>query len=80
MRACNIFKYEPDKDATSDLYPHGRTYLKRAPDGTGTFLAWGVDYQECNDGVASYTAAIIERKDGSVEIVRADMIQFTNES
>jgi len=44
---------------------------ERVEDGTALFHAWGL---ECE--VGSYTMAIVERKDGTIEMIAHDMIKF----
>ena len=42
----------------------------------GDFHEWGVDYEECEGGPGHCTVAIVERDDGTVELVSPDCIQF----
>jgi hypothetical protein len=50
----------------------------RNVDGHGLFHAWGVDYEEFEGGLASYSTAIVEMPDGSVRSVPVEMIKFDN--
>jgi len=52
--------------------------LEKTPSEVGHFHAWGTDFEEFESGPAQFTVAIVEEKDGSVVMVAADMIQFTN--
>lgn len=42
----------------------------------GTFLGFGIDYEELENGLAQYTTAIVELKDGKVVVTVPDNIQF----
>jgi hypothetical protein len=44
--------------------------------GVAVFHQFGVDYEEFESGPGSYSAALVEWPDGTVEIVRADRIRF----
>jgi hypothetical protein len=44
--------------------------------GSGIFLAWGVDYEELQNGVGMFSTAIIEMPDGTVKNWPVDMIRF----
>jgi hypothetical protein len=56
----------------------GKTYMDKVEDNMGyaKFHAWGCGYEEFESGPGNYSTAIIERTDGSVENVPADMIKF----
>lgn len=45
----------------------------------GTFLGWGVDYEELRDGVGQYTAAIVEFPGGEVALCPVHTIRFVKE-
>jgi hypothetical protein len=51
---------------------------KRVPDGRGRLLGWGVDSE--TDGSEPYpfhfTVAIVEREDGTVQLLHPNSIQF----
>lgn len=44
----------------------------------GTFLGFGIDYEEFESGPAQYTTAIVELKDGNVITTPPEFIQFIN--
>lgn len=44
----------------------------------GTFLGFGIDYEEFESGPAQYTTAIVELKDGKVITTPPEFIQFIN--
>lgn len=62
-----VYKWALEKDANC---------TEKVEDGWAKFHAWGVDFQNCEFGVGTYSAAIVERKDGRVELVPAEMIKF----
>lgn len=69
MRPVKIFKYEWVKDAGN----------QKIENGTGTFLAWGIDYEEFSSSdPMQITVAVVERDNGEVNLVRTDLIQFTD--
>lgn len=43
---------------------------------SGIFLGFGIDYEEFESGLAQYTTAIVELKDGKVVVTTPDEIQF----
>ena len=43
---------------------------------TGVLLDWGVDYEELQDGVGTYTCAIVKDPQGSVHLVNVSMIRI----
>lgn len=45
---------------------------------SGVFHCWGSDYEEFDVGGGTFTAAVIEFPDGTVELIRADMVRFTD--
>ncbi len=47
-------------------------------DYTGTFLAWGVDYEELGCGVGTYSTAIVKLEDGSIKTAAVEMVVFEN--
>ena len=46
----------------------------------GMFVAWGLDVIEFEQGGASYSVGLVEKEDGSMHMVRADLIVFTDKS
>ena len=67
MRDVIVFKYERKE---------GNAHFDKVDDGRGKFHCWGVNFEELRDGAGNYSTAIIERADGIVESVPAEMIQF----
>jgi len=57
------------------VYKYQRNAVTKTHDkveyGTGLFHEWGL---ECD--VGSYSVAIVERKDGTIEMIAPDMIKF----
>ena len=70
MRRVKIFKYEQQKKGEPT------TSCKIFTDGEGWFLDWGVDFVQLDMSSGTYTVAIIERDNGKVFTVAANMIQF----
>ncbi len=46
--------------------------------GPGKFHAWGVDYEQMDYGVGTYSTAIIELPNGEIQNCPADLIRFTD--
>lgn len=42
----------------------------------GYFHAWGLDVDESESGLASFSAAIVEMEDGTVRLIRATNVKF----
>lgn len=51
---------------------------KNSPIGEGIFLAWGIDYVELDNGIGIISVALIERPDGSVQVVSPTWFKFKN--
>lgn len=49
---------------------------RTAVDHEATFLSFGTDYEEFQNGCGMFTCAVLELDDGRVEMVRADLIKF----
>lgn len=45
----------------------------------GSFHGFGVDYEELGVGAGTFTTAIVEAEDGTVETVYLHMIQFVTD-
>ncbi|WP_219117117.1 hypothetical protein [Janthinobacterium sp. UMAB-56] len=69
MRQVQVFKWEQQ---TID----GCRKSVKVPDGMAAFHQFGNQYEEFDNGAGNYTTAIIERADGSVQQVNADMVKF----
>ena len=50
--------------------------MTKVEDGLAMFHQWGMDYEEFDNGAGNFSTAIIERDDGKVENVPAEMIEF----
>lgn len=70
MRQVQVFKWIQERDGD------GKLQNVRIQDGMATFHQFGAAYAEFENGAGSYAVAIIERADGIVQQVNADMIQF----
>ena len=46
------------------------------PDGDGIFHGFGINYEEFESGPGMFTAAIIERPDGTVSLLNVEQIRF----
>jgi len=68
-RAVNVFKYEKTKNP-------GHSYIEKVPDGEGIFRAFGVDYEEFEEGPGNFSTAIIERNNGEVINIPVELIIF----
>lgn len=73
MRKCRYKLYEIKPGPGSYGY-EWQTQPKIA-----TFIKWGVDFQEFENGPVNFTCAIIELDDGEIKMIRADMIKFIND-
>lgn len=56
----------------------GKYFVKRGFEEfeNGTFLGFGIDFEEFESGPAQYTTAIVELADGQVVVTTPDQIQF----
>ena len=69
LRRVLVFKYERQGNA-----------LVKVADGFGMFHGWGCDYEEFESGPGNFTAAIVERCDGYVELIHPSLIVFEESS
>lgn len=70
-RKVVVFKY-----GKSGMNDKGVWIQERIKDGTALFHQWGMSYEEFECGPGQYSTAIIEREDGTVENVAAELIKF----
>ena len=70
MRRVNVFK----SDITG-TYVQGKGY-PMVTDYCGYFQGWGVELHEQEEGSTNFTIAIVERDDGSIDMVYPKHIQF----
>jgi len=52
------------------------TVVDTVKDGRGWFHGWGTNFEELRDGVGQFSTAIIEREDGRIDNVPAELVQF----
>lgn len=67
MRKVNVLAYERKE---------GDSFYSKVSDGIALFHEWGVSYEEFDAGPANFSVGIIEREDGKIELVSAEMIIF----
>jgi len=74
-KRVKVFEYiRKEREPTEDnklKYWHEREEVYFA-----LFLGWGVDYEELESGAATFTAAIVQKSDGSVGLIHPSLIQF----
>lgn len=80
MRKVLFKKYIPP------VYEKSGQFTNKVKEGTGkwkenfnvegSFLHWGVDYEELQNGAGTYTVCFVELKDGTVEKVLPSNIKF----
>lgn len=68
MRKVQIFIWSPNPDQPNKY--------DKIDNGTGTFHQFSSGYEEFENGPGNYAVAIVERDDGTVETVPADLIRF----
>ncbi len=66
MRQVNVFKRKK--------YGHGD--FRRVLDGVAKFHEFGCQYDEYDNGIGSYSVAIVEWDNGKVESIPVDDIEF----
>jgi hypothetical protein len=69
MRKVIVYKWTVSKD---------RLKHEKVEDGKASFHSWGLNSVETEHSIASYSVAIIERYDGAIETVAADLIRFVS--
>jgi hypothetical protein len=67
MRRVRVFKYAHDE--TSHEW-------KNVFDCEAYFHKWTVDWEELSQGITHFPVAIVEKDDGTIEVVPARQIQF----
>ncbi len=77
-RKVKIFKFEPAKDKDGEYLTNeqGHRYSNKVKTGVGLFHQWGCDYEEFESGAGTYSTAIIEMEDGTVENVPCELVKF----
>ena len=60
-----------------EVSKRNRTTHAAEPEYEGLFHGWGTDFEEFGDGAAvGVTAAIVEKQDGSCELVSVELLRF----
>ena len=72
-RPVTIYKWTQMLEK-KDIHP--RSYMKKIPDDKGSFIQFGVDYEEFETGPGNYSTAIVELSDGTVITPPANLIRF----
>lgn len=70
---------EKRKVAVYKWYREKGNYFSKFPDGNGIFLQFGIDYQELDNGVGTFSTVIIERPDGSIENLPVELVAFNDD-
>ena len=69
-RPVSVFKWFRPEDA-----PYNEPFTKEFV-GSGKFQQYGLESEEVECGVSTYSTAIVEMPDGSVANVAVDLIRF----
>ena len=56
----------------------GQVHFDKVLVGNGTFLQFGVDYEDLETGPGNFSTAIVEMPDGSVRNVPVEMVVFND--
>ena len=56
-----------------------KQWAKGSPRCFGLFHGWGIDSEEVDGGVLTYTVGIIELDDGEIELVPVKLFVFVKE-
>lgn len=54
----------------------GKSFSDKEKDYIGKFHEWGMDYEEFETGPGNFSVGIIEKENGEIELVFAELIQF----
>lgn len=81
MRCVRVYKQERRERTPEQLKETPRLYYyERTFDYVGTFAGYGLDIEEYENSIASYTCAIVEKDDGTVDLVPVRLIEFVQEN
>ena len=69
MRRVDILKRFYNKDSVPFTFGTEKA-------GEGVFHAWGVDYEDSEDGPGNFSTAIVELNDGTVQNVPVELVRF----
>lgn len=70
MRKVKWFKYVEKKRE------NGTSFYEPEEQGIALFHQWGLDYNEFNDSLGTYSVGIIELPDGTMRTISVECIQF----
>lgn len=78
MGKVEYFEHErvESKEITEGADIQSKFVFELISKGFATFLRYGLDYQECEQGVGTYSTAIIKLDDGTVKNVPVEQIKF----
>ena len=54
----------------------GPVEYEKVAAGTGIFIQYGIDFEELENGVGTYSTGIVEMKDGTIKNVPVENLQF----
>lgn len=77
MRVVMVHKYVKNENFKPGC---GKPVYLKSPDHQALFHQWGMDFEEMPDGNCSFSVAICELPDGSIELVPASLITFITPS
>ena len=75
-RKCEVFRNVRHEIPKTEAKPWTRSEYRKESIGVGNFVGYGLDCDESEGGIASFTSAIVEMPDGTVENVSTSMINF----
>ncbi len=76
MRKCEVFRNVRHEIPKTEEKQWTRSEYRKESIGVGNFIMYGLDCDEAENGIASFTSAIVEMPDGTVENVCTNMIKF----
>jgi len=66
MRLVSYYEYGPSKSGSYE-----KVWV-----GTATFHQFGLDYQDLDGGIGTFSTAIIELGDGTIKNVPVELVEF----
>lgn len=69
MRTVMVMKHEMFTENNS-------TKIMKVDVGVAMFHSFGLDYEELNNGVGTFSTAIVEFKDGTIRNIPVELIKF----
>lgn len=80
MRRVKVFKMvEKEYSPEQALQYCRKTYWDKEWSYEGTFIQYGIDTEEYEYGPGNFTAAVIEKDNGEVDLVPLHLIRFVSE-